>query len=158
MSDLHRSWREMQPSAPGGDLASEPESVRAPIERLRAAWHALEVSADGSEQFVHRVVRERRRTRRHRWLLAAAIMLGITTLGRVVARVTIQKNGNEVRLDPAAPAPRTASAPRSPTPIPSRPRVLLATADRIEMRAGSVHLVLVTPTPQPTDPNQENSK
>jgi hypothetical protein len=137
LEPLRRAWDELAvPAAPREDAAE-----RAAVDWMRGAWARIEPPAGAS--LPRRSARGASRRRpRWAWLAAAAaaglaaVLLGLAQLGE---RRDARPRSTEV---PVAGAP-----PRSGPGLPAEPEsipIATLTADRMELRAGNVRLILLT--------------
>jgi hypothetical protein len=130
---LRQAYHSARPPEVGGERDDAPAELRDVLRGFRRAWHDRPTAGHDPAGFLRATLR-RRRGRRLRAAGLAALLLGAVALGLTA---TVDRG----RTRP--PDPDIAQRTR---PLPTAaPEVLVATGERVEMRAGSVRLVLLQP-------------
>jgi hypothetical protein len=144
LSALQSAWRGLEPPDPTAAVDEPDPATRATIDWLRAAYRASETPIE-LPWALRRRLALRRTKRIVPWLAAAAAALLAVWLA---TRETPAPPEAEIARHVVVPGPiETPLA--APTPAPLVPVVV--SADRMELRSGSVRFILLTP-------NQESNR
>ena len=137
LDELRASWGALEPPAPARPLADEDAPTRAAVGWMTAAWSALEAPEPASlpstltEQLTSRVA--------PRFPLAARLALALAAGLLAWFGFARSRPAHETAAPAETPVEFTAVA------APAAPIVLIANRERVELRSGSVRLVLLQP-------------
>ncbi|RMH03019.1 MAG: hypothetical protein D6702_07250 [Planctomycetota bacterium] len=132
---LRRAWSRLEPPAPADSWRDADPATRRAVGWLAAAWERVEPPAPVP------LPRRRPAPGPARPLLAAAAVLLVAGLGAVLPHLLVRAGGATEATAAAAP------------PAADRPRLIATRPDRVELRAGTVHLTLLRPPAAPAGPD-----